>query len=74
MEKISKVHMDVEKFKINNKNIIKISREINININLISIFRINNYLYLYIKLNDKIIYNAINADTEKDFKSLNENS
>ena len=36
-------------------------------------FRINNYLYLYIKLKDKITYDAINTDTEKDFESFLKN-
>ena len=40
------------------------------NINLIIIFRINNYLYLYIKLKEKISYDKINIDKEKDFESF----
>ena len=37
------------------------------NINLISFFRINNYIYLYIKLREKFSYDIINVNEEKDF-------
>ena len=40
------------------------------NINIISMFRINNYIYLYIKLKEKITYDKINIDIEKDFESF----
>ena len=42
-------------------------------INLISMFRINNYIYLYIKLKEKITYDKINIDEEKDFDSFFKN-
>ena len=78
MEQISKVDMNMdldEECKDNNninsdKDIEGVKYK---NINLISMFRINNYLYLYIKLKDKITYDAINTDTEKDFESFLKN-
>ena len=37
------------------------------NINLISFFRINNFIYLYIKLKEKFSYDIINVDKHKEF-------
>ena len=78
MEKISRVdiNMDLDE---DNKTNIKINSYKEIegekykNINIISLFRINNYLYLYIKLKDKITYDTINIDTERDFESFFKN-
>ena len=78
MEKISRVDMNMDLDEDNNNNI-KINSDKDLegdkykNINIISMFRINNYLYLYIKLNDKITYDTINIDTEKDFESFFKN-
>ena len=78
MEKISNKNMDLNgdnKMDIDIK-VIKsdldkgIEGEIYKKVNLISMFRINNYIYLFIKLKEKISYDKINIDKEKDFESF----
>ena len=83
IERISKIDIDLEENENNNQmDIDTKEKNININIgkgieeekfkniNLISMFRINNYIYLYIKLKEKITYDKINIDEEKDFDSF----
>ena len=60
--------MDIEIKEIKNNKYKGIEEDKFKNINLISMFRINNYIYFYIKLGEKISYDQINIDTEKDFE------
>jgi hypothetical protein len=79
IERISKIDIDLEesenKMDIDEKEkIVNIGKRIEEEkINLISMFRINNYIYLYIKLKEKITYDKINIDEEKDFDSFFKN-
>ena len=60
--------MDIEIKEIKNNKYKGIEEDKFKNINLISMFRINNYIYFYIKLGEKISFDKINIDTEKDFE------
>ena len=77
IEKINKTNIEIDTNEIkmdldikekNECNIIGIEEDKYKNINLISMFRINNYIFLYIKLKEKISYDKINIDKEKDFE------
>jgi hypothetical protein len=73
LENINRIDIDSEDTKLDIDNNNNNDSKINIienkfnNINIISIFRIRNYFYIYAKIKDEIKYDKIDIDKEKDF-------
>ena len=53
----------------NNSNIDSIDNKFN-SINLLTIFKIRNYFYIFVKIKDKSFFDKINIQEEKEFKSF----
>ena len=54
----------------NEININTIDNKLNLITNLITMFKIRNYFYIYIKIKDKSVYDMIDMEKQKDFEIL----